>query len=98
MHDEERVDGDPVLLREPCPQRLFRLAGRLRLDVSPAVRDPVDVCVDACLLYTSDAADDLLCVDLGGGLIIKKKKTKYPAKDLSLINTLYDVMSNYLLD
>ena len=27
----------------------------------------------ACLLYTSDAADDLLCVDLGGRRIIKKK-------------------------
>ena len=29
----------------------------------------------ACLLYTSDAADDLLCVDLGGRRIIKKKTT-----------------------
>ena len=27
-----------------------------------------------CLLYTSDAADDLLCVVLGGLRIIKKKK------------------------
>src|SRR5665809_173906 len=26
-----------------------------------------------CLLYTSDATDDLLCVDLGGRRIIKKK-------------------------
>ena len=30
-----------------------------------------------CLLYTSDAADDLLCVDLGGRRIIKKKNTLY---------------------
>ena len=30
----------------------------------------------ACLLYTSDAADDLLCVDLGGRRIIKKKKNR----------------------
>ena len=30
--------------------------------------------VSTCLLYTSDAADDLLCVDLGGRRIIKKKK------------------------
>ena len=30
-----------------------------------------------CLLYTSDAADDLLCVDLGGSRIIKKKKHSY---------------------
>src|SRR5680860_1471722 len=27
---------------------------------------------NGCLLYTSDAADDLLCVDLGGRRIIKK--------------------------
>ena len=30
-----------------------------------------------CLLYTSDAADDLLCVDLGGRRIIKKKQQTY---------------------
>eukprot|EP00826_Nyctotherus_ovalis_P040945 TRINITY_DN4075_c0_g2_i8.p1 TRINITY_DN4075_c0_g2~~TRINITY_DN4075_c0_g2_i8.p1 ORF type:complete len:337 (-),score=35.43 TRINITY_DN4075_c0_g2_i8:5-1015(-) len=29
-----------------------------------------------CLLYTSDAADDMQCVDLGGRRIIKKKKNK----------------------
>eukprot|EP00831_Metopus_contortus_P012053 TRINITY_DN1483_c0_g1_i1.p4 TRINITY_DN1483_c0_g1~~TRINITY_DN1483_c0_g1_i1.p4 ORF type:complete len:115 (+),score=15.01 TRINITY_DN1483_c0_g1_i1:535-879(+) len=28
----------------------------------------------SCLLYTSDAADDTPCVDLGGRRIIKKKK------------------------
>src|SRR5450756_3219700 len=33
-----------------------------------------------CLLYTSDAADDLLCVDLGGRRIIKKKKKKNHTK------------------
>ena len=27
-----------------------------------------------CLLYTSDAADDLLCVDLGGRRVLQKKK------------------------
>eukprot|EP00657_Telonema_sp_P-1_P010099 TRINITY_DN4391_c0_g1_i1.p2 TRINITY_DN4391_c0_g1~~TRINITY_DN4391_c0_g1_i1.p2 ORF type:complete len:183 (-),score=75.59 TRINITY_DN4391_c0_g1_i1:80-628(-) len=32
---------------------------------------------DTCLLYTSDAADDLLCVDLGGRRIIKKKTYRY---------------------
>ena len=37
-------------------------------------RDVVEQCHD-CLLYTSDAADDLLCVDLGGRRIITKKKT-----------------------
>src|SRR5450756_104080 len=34
-----------------------------------------------CLLYTSDAADDLLCVDLGGRRIIKKKKKKKKYKN-----------------
>ena len=33
-----------------------------------------------CLLYTSDAADDLLCVDLGGRRIIKKKKKERKKK------------------
>ena len=33
-----------------------------------------------CLLYTSDAADDLLCVDLGGRRLIKKKKIKNKKK------------------
>ena len=39
----------------------------------------------ACLLYTSDAADDLLCVDLGGRRIIKKKK-KHNITTQSIIN------------
>ena len=29
--------------------------------------------IGTCLLYTSDAADDLLCVDLGGRRIIENK-------------------------
>ena len=28
-----------------------------------------------CLLYTSDAADDMQCVDLGGRRIIKKRQS-----------------------
>ena len=35
----------------------------------------IPVLLTDCLLYTSDAADDLLCVDLGGRRIIKKKTT-----------------------
>ena len=33
----------------------------------------IPVMNNACLLYTSDAADDLLCVDLGGRRLLKKK-------------------------
>src|SRR5450756_1312128 len=36
------------------------------------------VALNPCLLYTSDAADALLCVDLGGRRIIKKKKPHLP--------------------
>ena len=32
--------------------------------------------IEACLLYTSDAADERSSVDLGGRRIIKKKKNK----------------------
>ena len=42
--------------------------------------------VRGCLLYTSDAADDLLCVDLGGRRIIKKFKNQFsslPVEDIS---------------
>src|SRR5665811_2595942 len=46
--------------------------------ITRATQDQYDLAVRAlaCLLYTSDAADDLTRVDLGGRRIIKKKKTK----------------------
>ena len=34
-------------------------------------------CLCACLLYTSDAADERSSVDLGGRRIIKKKTKQY---------------------
>ena len=37
-----------------------------------------------CLLYTSDAADDLLCVDRGGRRIINKKKKRKRCALLSI--------------
>ena len=39
-----------------------------------------------CLLYTSDAADDLLCVDLGGRRTIKQKILT----NLLKLSTIYD--------
>ena len=42
-----------------------------------------------CLLYTSDAADDLLCVDLGGRRIIKKKKRRKRRKGTQNQTHLY---------
>ena len=46
---------------------------------------------NSCLLYTSDAADDLLCVDLGGRRIIKKKKQKNTQKQHSKHNTKHNM-------
>eukprot|EP00831_Metopus_contortus_P070801 TRINITY_DN6476_c0_g1_i1.p1 TRINITY_DN6476_c0_g1~~TRINITY_DN6476_c0_g1_i1.p1 ORF type:complete len:167 (-),score=22.75 TRINITY_DN6476_c0_g1_i1:1-501(-) len=54
-----------------------------------------------CLLYTSDAADDTPCVDLGGRRIIKKKKkqNQYNIKQKSkkvlrtCLNTKYNMES-----
>ena len=40
----------------------------------------------ACLLYTSDAADDLLCLALGGRRIIKKKNKLFSFSQLSYIS------------
>ena len=54
--------------------RLGQACGRLLYPCNPEVGDIGSACIIICLLYTSDAADDLLCVDLGGRRIIKKKK------------------------
>src|SRR5659263_668706 len=59
-HARRRRDGE----RSAGPAVHLPLIGR---------RHPPQV-PTRCLLYTSDAADDLLCVDLGGRRIIKKKK------------------------
>ena len=47
----------------------------------------------SCLLYTSDAADDMQCVDLGGRRIIKKKffQAEDGIRDFCLSRGLGDV-------
>ena len=50
------------------------------------------VAVIACLLYTSDAADDLLCVDLGGRRSIKKN-----IQSNHQIRTIQTESSNYTM-
>ena len=60
------VDGNSTNFFKPC------VLENLPLDV---------ILFNVCLLYTSDAADDMQCVDLGGRRIIKKnffkQKTAY---------------------
>src|SRR5659263_775457 len=57
-----------VKMGEDTARKVSVLAKKLYIGLS--VHAPYYI----CLLYTSDAADDLLCVDLGGRRIIKKKK------------------------
>ena len=52
----------------------FAVMGALTTDAYGAARKWFGRLPGGCLLYTSDAADDLLCVDLGGRPIYKKKK------------------------
>ena len=73
---ESRGLGDVYKRQVYHAHRLFIAVGDLGHAGVAAVEPPpvrVDLVAD-CLLYTSDAADDLLCVDLGGRRIIKKKK------------------------
>src|SRR5665811_2462354 len=60
-------------LTDHAEQKLRRLVKYL----SEEARCDLELSVEknpSCLLYTSDAADDLTRVDLGGRRIIKKKK------------------------
>src|SRR5450756_3135085 len=82
LHDLVAVGGgfQETVGKRGGVSRLRSLAARRHPDVVVQVQigndeDPAAWAYD-CLLYTSDAADDLLCVDLGGRRIIKKKKKK----------------------
>ena len=66
IRDRSGVSGGGVTYGYELGGRLY---GALQAEVAHFVS-----CV--CLLYTSDAADDLLCVDLGGRRIIKTTKYK----------------------
>ena len=52
----------------------------------------------SCLLYTSDAADDLLCVDLRGRRVIKKKKKSSVSGDGVLKQRNKNIRSNVIMD
>ena len=62
---------------------LFDGVNILELDVDERARMGLFLAMQypSCLLYTSDAADDLLCVDLGGCRILKKKKKESTGAD-----------------
>src|SRR5680860_768440 len=69
---------DDALLRDhrgPVLLEVFGLPGEHPVEpevvLDRIVLEDLHGRLDTCLLYTSDAADDLLCVDLGGRRIIK---------------------------
>src|SRR5450756_3100938 len=78
------LNNDPrhdLMLGEPVPgpavAHFADLAKSSRIHIAFGILERDGAALyDTCLLYTSDAADDLLCVDLGGRRIIKKKKKK----------------------
>ena len=66
----EYVDAIAAVLENPA-----KFVNKTTVDAFNDLVNPELAAVDlGCLLYTSDAADDLLCVDLGGRRIIKKKQ------------------------
>ena len=64
IRDSIRAEGDAREQRLGGPEH-----GRVGAPVDPQAGQ-----ASACLLYTSDAADERSSVDLGGRRIIKKKK------------------------
>ena len=58
----------------PCTERTFGFDTAMAMATEALDR------IHTCLLYTSDAADDQLCVDLGDLRIIKKQNKKKKEK------------------
>src|SRR5450756_2553167 len=67
-----RCSDDSAELSSPAPVGVKMNDQRRPLTVPGTAHGMMTAPSASCLLYTSDAADDLLCVDLGGRRIIKK--------------------------
>ena len=73
-HGHDGIIKNKKILNDETIQILSKqaiLQSQMGCDVI-APSDMMDGRIGACLLYTSDAADDTPCVDLGGRRIIKK--------------------------
>ncbi|WP_218673596.1 hypothetical protein, partial [Burkholderia cenocepacia] len=67
-------------MRDPHEKARWQVANRA-FSMLPARRALVcSVLTSTCLLYNSDAADEQLCVDLGGRLINNKKRETTDSK------------------
>eukprot|EP00825_Cyclidium_porcatum_P031949 TRINITY_DN33959_c0_g1_i1.p2 TRINITY_DN33959_c0_g1~~TRINITY_DN33959_c0_g1_i1.p2 ORF type:complete len:116 (+),score=31.55 TRINITY_DN33959_c0_g1_i1:129-476(+) len=63
--------------REKIKEALEKKGVKLSKKDMKALIDDIMARIKGCLLYTSDAADDMQCVDLGGRRITKKKKIQH---------------------
>ncbi|PXG21811.1 hypothetical protein DMP41_12930 [Klebsiella pneumoniae] len=59
-------------LRYPLILLAWGAMAAIYLPLLPAAGELVGAARSPCLFYTSDAADDLLCLDLGGGPVSKQ--------------------------
>src|SRR5450756_814378 len=74
----EDIKGSDVVIvtaglpRKPGMSRddLIEVNSKIMTSVAEGIKKYAPDSIIICLLYTSDAADDLLCVDLGGRRII----------------------------
>ena len=67
------VNADWCVLKEVNPNEVVF---EVKENTGYSGRNALLTISNGCLLYTSDAADDLHCVDLGGRRFIKKKKNE----------------------
>ena len=74
FYEYKRLSGFKYNSAESVIYQFDRYYKSLGINELKFTRDIVEPFLYICLLYTSDAADDLLCVDLDGRRILKKKK------------------------
>eukprot|EP00825_Cyclidium_porcatum_P000403 TRINITY_DN10096_c0_g1_i2.p1 TRINITY_DN10096_c0_g1~~TRINITY_DN10096_c0_g1_i2.p1 ORF type:complete len:204 (-),score=62.94 TRINITY_DN10096_c0_g1_i2:39-650(-) len=76
---QEQQQQNQLLAQQKCNQQSVAQSVSNQIDLNQLNSENINQnqnLKNICLLYTSDAADDMQCVDLGGRRIIKKKKKK----------------------
>ena len=81
----EAKKNSRVVLMTTKAKDSFKLFKIKKNDTFLFGRESAGVPNNICLLYTSDAADDTPCVDLGGRRIIKKKRSLNLSTTVSLV-------------
>ena len=68
--------GMPVNELDEMASSALNELGNMIMGNTATIFSTLGIIIDICLLYTSDAADEEDSLDLGGGRIIKKKRTE----------------------